>query len=215
MGKENPQFGFDAALLSRFKNNLNAFSPVTIENGDLRPAAVAIVLVKDQSSSAAVFLLTRRASRLARHGGQYALPGGRVDDGEDVCSAALRELREELGLNATRASVIGQLDDFPTRSGFRISPVIVWLEGHPVVRRNTGEVEAVFFVPISDLDQPGIPRLHHIPESSNPVLSMVLESLGDEVFSPTAAILFQFREVTLFGRPTRVAHYEQPLFAWR
>ena len=215
MGKDDLQFGFDDTLLSHCQNNLGAFLPATIQDDELRPAAVAIVLVRDPSTGAACFLLTRRASRLSRHRGQYALPGGRLDDGEDAHSAALRELKEELGLNATQSSVIGQLDDFPTRSGFRITPVIVWLEDHQAVQRDPAEVEAVFFVPITDLDQPGIPRLHHIPESSNPVLSMVLASLEDEIFSPTAAILFQFREVTFYGRSTRVAHYEQPLFAWR
>jgi hypothetical protein len=70
-------------------------------------------------------------------------------------------------------------------------------------------------VPVSDLLQPGVPRLHQIPESESPVLSILFKSLQDEVFTPTAAIAFQFGEVALRGRTTRVSHYEQPVFAWR
>jgi len=107
------------------------------------------------------------------------------------------------------------LDDFPTRSGFRITPVVIWLEDSGEMRSDPDEVAAVFYVPVSDLLQPDVPRLHHIPESESPVLSILFKSLQDEVFTPTAAIAFQFSEVALCGRTTRVSHYEQPVFAWR
>jgi ADP-ribose pyrophosphatase YjhB (NUDIX family) len=152
---------------------------------------------------------------LARHSGQYALPGGRLEPDESTETAALRELKEELGLTASTSQVAGQLDDFATRSGFRIAPVVVWLDQHANMALDPGEVDAVFSVPIRDLNHPDVPRLHQISESSIPVLSIWFESLQEEVFSPTAAILYQFREVALFGRQTRVAHYEQPVFAWR
>ena len=83
------------------------------------------------------------------------------------------------------------------------------------MRSDPDEVAAVFYVPVSDLLQPGVPRLRHIPESESPVLSILFNSLQDEVFTPTAAIAFQFGEVALCGRTTRVSHYEQPVFAWR
>ena len=92
---------------------------------------------------------------------------------------------------------------------------MIWLESSGEIRPDPREVESVFYVPVSDLLQPGVPRLHHIPESESPVLSILFKSLQDEVFTPTAAIAFQFGEVALCGRTTRVAHYEQPVFAWR
>ena len=179
------------------------------------PAAVAIVVIKSTYNDEACFLLTRRAKGLKRHSGQYALPGGRLESNESTEMAALRELEEELGLKASINQVAGQLDDFATRSGFRITPVVVWLDQDSNMALDPGEVDAVFSVPIRDLNHPDVPRLHQISQSPSPVLSIWFESLQEEVFSPTAAILYQFREIVLFGRETRAAHYEQPVFAWR
>ena len=127
--------------------------------------------------------------------------------------AALRETHEEIGLLLTAEDVLGQLDDFPTRSGFRMSPVVVWAEPGQTLRPNPAEVEQLHVVPLAELEKPEVPVLREIPESDRPVLSIpILDTL---VHSPTAAILYQLREVALAGRHTRVAHYEQPLFAWR
>ena len=206
---------FDARLRDLCERNLRSFDRLGIDDRTLRLAAVAVVVVKHPITDDACFLLTRRTSGLTRHSGQYALPGGRLDDGEDVQTAALRELEEELGLAASGENVIGQLDDFATRSGFRITPVVIWLECLGEMRSDPDEVAAVFYVPVSDLLRPGVPRVHKIPESESPVLSIMFESLQDEVFTPTAAIAYQFGEVALCGRTTRVSHYEQPVFAWR
>ena len=208
-------FEFNPSLRSLYTGRLSAHPRVAINDAALIPAAVAIVVTKSACNDDACFLLTRRAKGLTRHSGQYALPGGRLEPDESTEIAALRELKEELGLTASASQVAGQLDDFATRSGFRITPVVVWLDQNSNMALDPGEVDAVFSVPIRDLNHPDVPRLHQISESSIPVLSIWFESLQEEVFSPTAAILYQFREVALFGRQTRVAHYEQPVFAWR
>jgi 8-oxo-dGTP pyrophosphatase MutT (NUDIX family) len=136
-----------------------------------------------------------------------------VDDGESPVAAALRELREEVNLTMTESSVLGLLDDYPTRSGFVITPVVVWADEHAEPVANPDEVAAVYRVPLADLDAPDVPRLVTIPESDRPVIQLPI--LGTLVHAPTAAVLFQVREVAVHGRPTRVDHFEQPVWAWR
>jgi hypothetical protein len=109
--------------------------------------------------------------------------------------------------------VLGLLDDYETRSGFVITPVVVWAGDAPRLEPNPAEVARAYVVPLAELDQPGTPRFITIPESDRPVVQMPL--LGGVVHAPTAAVLYQLREVVLHGRPTRVDHLEQPVFAWR
>jgi 8-oxo-dGTP pyrophosphatase MutT (NUDIX family) len=177
----------------------------------VRAAAVAATLCEHDGE--VCFLLTRRAAKLNAHAGQWALPGGRVDPGETIVAAALRELHEEVGLELPESAVLGHLDDYETRSGFVISPVVVWAGADPVLTPNPAEVAHAYVVPLSELDHPDCPRFITIPESDRPVVQVPL--MGTFVHAPTAAILYQLREVVLHNRPTRVHHLEQPVFAWR
>jgi 8-oxo-dGTP pyrophosphatase MutT (NUDIX family) len=171
-----------------------------------------VVLLPD-AEGRACFLLTRRAKTLRAHSGQWALPGGRVDPGETVEEAALRELREEVGLPATAASILGVLDDYPTRSGFLVTPVVLWSHPETDFRPNPEEVSRVYRVPLDVLDEPGVPRFVTLPETDRPIIQLpILSSL---IHAPTAAVLYQMHEVVVHGRPTRVAHLDQPLWAWR
>lgn len=168
--------------------------------------AVALTTADDDTG----LWLTRRVAGMRVHAGQFALPGGSLDPGEDAVTAALRELREELGIDVPVEDVLGMLDDYPTRSGFVITPVVVRAgERQPVP--NPAEVAVVHRIPLRDIDVE--PRFVRIPESDRPVIQLPL--LGGLVHAPTAAVLYQFREVALHGRPTRVADLEQPVFAWR
>ena len=126
--------------------------------------------------------------------------------------AALRELSEEVGVDCGPEAVLGRLDDYATRSGFVISPVVVWA-GVVELIPDPSEVDIAFRLPLADLDRDDAPILRDIPESDRPVIMMPL--MGSVVFAPTAAVLYQFREVCLLGRATRVGHFEQPRFAWR
>ena len=111
--------------------------------------------------------------------------------------------------------MLGRLDDYATRSGFAITPIVVWGGVTPALFPNPAEVEHAYVVPVSDLDRPEIPQLRSIPESDRPVISLPIPMLNASIHAPTAAVLFQLREVAIHGRATRVAHYEQPVFAWK
>jgi 8-oxo-dGTP pyrophosphatase MutT (NUDIX family) len=202
---------FDDALLSRARRNLVAFPRRALSPDGRRPAAVAVVLVADDAGRAC-FLLTRRAATLRAHAGQWALPGGRINAGESPERAALRELREEIGLDLDESSVLGLLDDYGTRSGFVITPVVLRAGRIGELRPDPAEVASVHRVPLAELDHPGVPRLVTIPESEQPVIQVPL--LGSLIHAPTAAVLYQVREVVMHGRPTRVDHFEQPVWAW-
>jgi 8-oxo-dGTP pyrophosphatase MutT (NUDIX family) len=194
------------------RDRLAAFDRVAVDDSVHRPAAVAVTLCTNADGEVC-FLITRRASKLRAHAGQWALPGGGIDAGETPEEAARRELHEELGLDVGPDAVLGVLDDYETRSGYVITPVVVWGGHDPQLVANAAEVAACYVVPLAELDLPGSPRFVTIPESDRPVVQMPL--LGDVVHAPTAAVLYQLREVVLHGRPTRVAQLEQPVFAWR
>ena len=177
----------------------------------LRVAAVAVVVLDDPHRGPGV-LLTRRTSRLRDHPGQFALPGGSVDPGEDAVAGALRELSEELGLRADPDAVVGLLDDYATRSGFVITPVVLTVAGAVEdLVPSPDEVSELFHITLDELDVD--PYYLTIPESDRPVVQMPL--VGHRIHAPTGAVLLQFREVALRGRPTRVDGLEQPVFAWR
>ena len=163
-------------------------------------------------SGGAAFLLCRRASRLNKHAGQWALPGGRLDPGEDAIEAALRETHEEVGLRLSPDDVVGLLDDYATRSGYVITPVVVWAGADATVTPSPDEVLAVYRVGLHAL-RDGAIRFITIPESDRPVVQVPLGH--DLIHAPTGAVLYQFRQVALAGKHgVRVDHLEQPVFAW-
>lgn len=203
---------FGPALRSRAIANLAAFPRRAHDPGDRRPAAVALAILPDHEGRAC-FVLTKRAKTLNAHAGQWALPGGRIDSGETPEEAVRRELEEEVGLALGADAVLGLLDDYPTRSGYTITPVVVWAEEPGELVANPAEVARIYRVPLTELEKPEIPRLISIPESDRPVIQVPL--LGANIHAPTAAVIYQMREVVVHGRATRVDHLEQPVFAWR
>jgi 8-oxo-dGTP pyrophosphatase MutT (NUDIX family) len=179
----------------------------------LKRAAVAVALVDaGDGSGETALLLTRRASGLRAHSSQWALPGGRCDAGETPMMGALRELHEELGLELGPEDVLGQLDDYPTRSGYLITPVVAWAAASAKLKPNPAEVRSVHRIALGDIEQPDAFDFVTIPQSARRVIRF--RHAGQYIHAPTAALIYQFREV-LAGRDTRVAELEQPVFAWK
>ena len=188
------------------------FSDMSMVPGDVEGLDGRMVGV----AGGAAFLLCRRASRLNSHSAQWALPGGRIDEGETVEEAALRELHEELGLELGAESVLGLLDDYPTRSGYVITPVVLWGGADPALIPSPDEVRAVYRIGLHALCRDDSPRYVDIPESDRPVVQVPLG--GDLIHAPTGAVLVQFRWVGIEGRAAndaRVDEMEQPVFAWK
>lgn len=192
--------------------NLSSFAVETSAEPGLRRAAVCVIVTDDGAGGAAV-VLTQRTAHLRAHPGQYALPGGRVDEGESALDAVLREAREEIGLQLAPADILGRLDDYPTRSGYLITPLVAWAPAGATLCANPGEVAAIHCVPLVQLAKPGSPQFTTIAESDRPVIRYPL--LGTLIHAPTAAVLYQFMEVAVQARSTRVAHLDQPPWAWR
>jgi 8-oxo-dGTP pyrophosphatase MutT (NUDIX family) len=217
---------FDEALRERIRRNLAAFAIQRAVPGPSRVAAVAVAVVEEGDgaeveglvapaawSSEAALILTRRAAGLRNHPDQWALPGGRVDVGESPEHAALRELAEEVGLGLDESAVLGRLDDFVTRSGFVITPIVVWAGAARTLIANPAEVASIHRIRVREFMRADAPWLSREDESEAPVLRMPVGSSW--IAAPTAAVLYQFRELCIAGRATRVAHFEQPLFARR
>lgn len=216
----------DDHLRERIRSSLAAFDPIVAAADDAHRAAVAVTVtdaghgadlpglpVHREWHGAPALILTRRSTMLRNHPGQWAFPGGRLDPGETPVEAALREMHEEIAVTLPAEAVLGRLDDFVTRSGFVMSPVVIWGGATLSVWPNPQEVASVHRIPLSELLREDAPRLDPADEGGHPILRMPVGS--DHIAAPTAAILYQFREVCLLGRSTRVAHFAQPQFAWR
>jgi 8-oxo-dGTP pyrophosphatase MutT (NUDIX family) len=206
---------FDDATRRNIAASCAAFArlPESEPAPGLKRAAVAIVLVEaDAVAEGTALLLTRRAAGLRAHRSQWALPGGRCDEGEAPVEGALRELREELGLELGLEEVLGLLDDYPTRSGYLITPVVVWAAASAEMSPNPGEVASVHRIALENIERRDAFDFVAIPESTRRVIRF--HHAGQFIHAPTAALIYQFREV-LDGRDTRVAELEQPVFAWK
>ena len=202
---------FDAAGRASISENLKRFKSAHLHNHGLKHAAVCLIVVDDGQGRSAL-VLTRRAHHLRAHAGQWALPGGRLDAGETPAQGARREAREEIGLDLPEDAILGHLDDYATRSGYVITPVVAWAPQGAAMTANPAEVAMIFRIRLDELRRDK-PEFFAIPESDRHVIRYPLR--GKFVHAPTAAVMFQFIEVALEGRATRVAHLEQPVWAWR
>ena len=106
-------------------------------------------------------LFTRRAAHLKAHSGQVSFPGGRVADTDASAEAtALRETREEIGLERGKIELLGRLPDYHTRTGFRITPVVGLVTPPLALTADANEVEEIFEVPLAFLLEPANHQRH-------------------------------------------------------
>ena len=214
----------DESLLETVRARMRAFEVQPAPEATHHAAAVVVALVEEGLGAVvdglaapqlwshdAALLLTRRASTLARHSGQWALPGGRIDEGETPEEAALRELHEEVGLRLDPALVLGRLDDYVTRSGFVITPVVVWAGAAEELEPNPAEVASIHRIRVREFMREDAPLLEPSEDPGRQILRMPVGRHW--IAAPTAAVIYQFREVCIAGRATRVAQFDQPVFA--
>ena len=213
-------------LRERIRQRLRGFEVRAVGDHAHRAAAVAVAVTEEGFGAAlpglpqhatwserCALILTRRSEALRDHAGQWALPGGRIEPDESPEQAALRELAEEVRLVLDPDAVLGRLDDYETRSGYVITPVVVWAGPARGIVPNPAEVQSIHRIPIDEFMRADAPMLERGPDGTRPVLRM---PVGDSwIAAPTAAVLYQFRELCIAGRATRVAHFDQPAFAWR
>lgn len=207
---------FDDALRAQLARRVAGFDRRAAAPGDHRRAAVVLAIVPEVAvpgeDGRPAVLLTRRAAGLRRHAGQWALPGGRIDPGETVVEAALRELHEEVALERRAEHVLGALDDFVTRSGFIITPLVVWGGRAENLRPEPEEVASIHRPTLEAIARPGALEERDLPWGDKPLPTLAI--LDTLIFAPTAAILHQFAQLALHHQTVRVAHYAQPRFAW-
>lgn len=127
--------------------------------GRARPAAVLVPLVNREEGL--TVLLTQRSANLPDHPGQISFPGGRIEpEDADADAAALREANEEIGLPGPRVTLLGRLADYETVTGYRVTPVVGWVEPPFPVMPDPVEVADVFEVPLTFLLDPANQRRH-------------------------------------------------------
>ncbi|MEM7802868.1 MAG: CoA pyrophosphatase [Chloroflexota bacterium] len=217
---------FSTQLQANIRANLSRLSVQAAEPGELRRAAVALTVVPLEDSESffgvriepnwknhAAIIVTQRAAHLKKHARQWALPGGRIEPGESPEETALREMSEEVGLTRSPDDIIGRLDDYTTRSGFVITPIVVWGKSGIEFEPNPDEVDGVYRLPVSEILRDDAPYTQELEGCEHPALLMPIGISW--IAAPTGAILYQFREVAILGKQTRVAHFEQPRFAWK
>jgi 8-oxo-dGTP pyrophosphatase MutT (NUDIX family) len=161
-----------------------------------RHAAVLLGLV--ERTSGLTVLLTERARDLAHHAGQVAFPGGRLEGpDETTIDAALREAWEEVGLAPADVHVVAELAEHVTGTGFRVTPIVGFVDGGFVPRADPAEVEQVFEVPLDFVLDAANYRLRYRERFGSRFRTYELEYNEFLIWGATAAMLVTFRDILL------------------
>ena len=174
---------------------------------DLRPASVLVpITVRDDGPA---IILTRRSERLSAHAGQISFPGGRRDPRDvDDQATALREAHEEIGLSPGDVRLVGRLDTYVTRTGFRITPYVGWVADAFQPRPQPEEVSAVFDLPLRVVLDEGLPQCHTRKVAGQDRRYYVFPYEGWYIWGATAGMLLNLRETLLGPEPGRATETE-------
>jgi 8-oxo-dGTP pyrophosphatase MutT (NUDIX family) len=188
----------------RFAANLENAGRMSAELRALfdRPVRLASVLLPLlERPGGLTVLFTERAAHLKDHAGQISFPGGRLaHPGESAVDAALREAREEIGLESRDVEILGALDDLLTGTGFLIKPVVGYVAGAQFVARpDPTEVASVFEVPLDFLCEPATITTSYRDRLGTRFRTYVVLHGGYRIWGATAAILVNFRDVISYG----------------
>ncbi len=157
-------------------------------------AAVLVALVA--RSQEPHILLTRRTAHLSAHAGQCAFPGGRIEAWDaSPESAALREAEEEVGLDPTGVEILGQLDTYLVRTGYRVTPIVGLIQEPQDLQPDGYEVDAVFEVPLSFMMRPGARRLDSRLDLGRERFFYVFDYGEYDIWGATAGMLVNLVEV--------------------
>ena len=176
--------------------NFQADAQLQIAQAQARPSAVLIGLF--QSPKGVEVILTRRSHQLTNHRGEISFPGGRLDEGETVIAAALREAQEEIGINPSEAQVIAELSAMSTVvSNSHIVPIVARFEKRPKMQPMNSEVDRVFTVRLSELIRSDTYNQEHWKFPGRE-LQINFFYLDDEtIWGATARMLLQVLNLTL------------------
>ncbi len=163
---------------------------------DLKPAGVLIPVIERQD--VLTVLLTQRAAQLKAHASQVSFPGGRMEEhDDDVCITALRETREEVGIDPAHVAVIGYLESMPTITGYAVTPVIGLISPDFELTIDRTEVEYAFEVPLEYL----LDARNDVPVErefeGRRVTMMELHYEGERIWGATAMMIEAFRKKLL------------------
>ena len=151
----------DQARLARLIPTLSDRAREAMAHPDaMRDAAVLVPIIWHDAGPS--ILLTLRASGLSSHAGQVAFPGGRLEPGESAAAAALREAAEEVGLDPALAQIAGHLPLHFTGTGYRVTPVVAFLDPPLTLTPEPSEVAAIFELPLATVLDPAAPTLRQV-----------------------------------------------------
>jgi len=150
-----------ARLRARIESRPDASFPLYVHPPQHRPVPAAVLVPIVNQPGGLTLLFTQRTAHLHDHAGQISFPGGRVDAGDaDRVATALREAQEETGLDPARVQIVGQLPDYDIPTGFRVTPVVGWVEPPFELKPDPFEVADVFEVPLTFFLDPANHRRH-------------------------------------------------------